>query len=99
MMVLNRRMFLSSTCGLSVGLLARRELHARPKGAFPMSGSSAYKYRIAFELWINDVRDEAMPLENWPYAVLDDKTVDGIKRGLDLQSEAGYNAIDFCGLF
>ncbi len=57
-----------------------------------------YEYRIAFDVWINDVRNEAMPVENWPYGVLDDKTVDGIVRALDVQSEAGYNAIDIAGL-
>ena len=35
-----------------------------------------------------------MPLENWPSGVLDDKAVDEIIRALDVQSEAGYDAID-----
>jgi len=39
-----------------------------------------------------------MPLEDWPYGVLDDKTVEGIISALDVQSEAGYNAIDIAGL-
>jgi len=38
-------------------------------------------------------------VENWPYGVLDDKTVDGIIRALDVQSEAGYNLIDPCGFW
>src|SRR5215471_9606708 len=58
----------------------------------------AYKYRLAFDVWINDVRSESMPLENWPCEVLDDKTVDGIVRALDVQSQAGYTAIDLAGL-
>ena len=37
-------------------------------------------------------------MENWPCGVLDDKTVDSILRALDLQREAGYNAIDLAGL-
>ena len=61
-------------------------------------GKRAYKYRLAFGPWINDMTNEAMPLENWPYGVIDDKTVDGITRALDVQSEAGYNAIDIGGL-
>ena len=40
-----------------------------------------------------------MPLENWPYGVFDDKTVDGIIRALDMQSEAGYNIIDPIGFW
>ncbi len=59
----------------------------------------AYKYRLAFDVWINDVRDEAMPLRNWPYGVLDDKTVDGIIRALDVQSEYGYTVVDLAGLW
>jgi hypothetical protein len=98
-MAIHRRKFFAEACGIGSGLLAGRELFAQPESVFPTNSGSGYKYRIAFELWINDVRDESMPLENWPYPVLDDKTVDGIKRGLDLQSDAGYNAIDLCGLF
>jgi hypothetical protein len=96
-MPISRRDFLSSTSAL--GFAAGRQLHFQGETNLPASITSAYKYRIAFELWINDVRDEAMPLENWPYPILDEKTVDGIKRALDVQSEAGYNAIDLCGLF
>ena len=61
-------------------------------------GKRAYKYRVAFGAWINDMTDEAMPQANWPYGVIDDKTVDGTLRALDVQSEAGYNAIDILGL-
>jgi len=57
-----------------------------------------YKYRFAFDAWINDVRNESMPLENWPYGVLDDKTVDAIIGALDLQAETGYNGLDIIGL-
>ena len=57
-----------------------------------------YKYRFAFDAWINDVRNESMPLENWPYGVLDDKTVDAIITALDLQAETGYNGLDIIGL-
>lgn len=58
----------------------------------------AFRHRIAFTLWINDVRNRVAPLENWPSAALDDETVDSIVRSLDLQALAGYNAVDFCGL-
>src|SRR5690242_17906630 len=56
------------------------------------------KYRVAFGLWINDMRNESAPLENWPYGAMDGQTVDGIFRALDVQSEAGYNFIDLAGL-
>ncbi|MGC2398740.1 MAG: hypothetical protein WA510_03105 [Acidobacteriaceae bacterium] len=58
-----------------------------------------YRYRIAFDVWINDLQNQAATLENWPYGVLDDKTVDGIVRALDVQSAAGYNIIDLAGLW
>jgi hypothetical protein len=68
-----------------------------------LSGAAApdprsFRHRIAFTLWINDVRNRVAPLENWPSAALDDETVDSIVRALDLQAVAGYNAVDFCGL-
>ena len=60
--------------------------------------TAGLKHRIAFGLWINDMRNEVAPLENWPYGALDDETVDGIRRALDVQSAAGYTAIDLAGL-
>jgi hypothetical protein len=49
-------------------------------------------------LWINDLRNEPNPLERWPDGTLDDETVDSIRRVLDVESAAGYNAIDLAGL-
>src|SRR5438132_13108143 len=60
--------------------------------------SEPLKYRIAFGLWINDMRNEVAPAENWPYGALEDETVDSIRRALDVQSAAGYTAIDLAGL-
>ncbi len=40
-----------------------------------------------------------MTLENWPYGELDDRTVDGIVRSLDVQAETGYNVVDLAGLW
>ena len=78
---------------------AGKSLLANYRGADADTGKGQYQYRIAFELWLNDVRNEAMPLENWPYGALDDETVDSIVRGLDVQSEAGYNIVDLAGLW
>lgn len=63
------------------------------------AGNERYEFRLAFDVWANDVRNEAVTLENWPYDSLDDKTVDGIVRSLDLQVESGYNAVDLAGLW
>jgi hypothetical protein len=66
-----------------------------------MSASSdhAYKYRVAFGAWINDMRLTPLPLEDWPAPVLDDDTVAGITRALDVQSAAGFTHLDVWGLF
>jgi hypothetical protein len=63
------------------------------------SGKAQYEYRLAFDVWANDLRNQAMTLENWPYGELDDKTVDGIVRSLDVQAETGYNVVDLAGLW
>jgi hypothetical protein len=93
----DRRQFPSLTSNLE--LVAGSSAPAKYRGADSDTDRNQYKYRIAFELWINDVRNEAMPQENWPYGELDDKTVDGILRALDVQSESGYNFVDFAGLW
>jgi len=54
----------------------------------------AYNHRSAFGCWINDMRNKAMPRENWPYGVLDDQTVESIIGCLELQRQAGFN--EFC---
>lgn len=88
---MNRRKLLSVAPLLPLTILGERPLAEKR--------TRTYTHRIAFELWINDVRNEAMPLEPWPYGVIDDKTIDGIVRALDVQAAAGYTAVDFCGLF
>jgi hypothetical protein len=96
-MDMNRRKFLGVTSAAGVGLVAAMPTESR--AATPETGEAGHKYRLAFDVWINDVRNEAMPLENWPYGVLDDKTVDDIIRALDVQSETGYNVIDPIGFW
>ena len=96
-MDMNRRKFLSVTSAAGVSWAAA--MPARSRGATPETEKAAYKYRIAFDVWINDVRNEAMPLENWPYGVFDDKTVDSIVRALDLQAEVGYTIVDLAGFW
>ncbi len=59
----------------------------------------AYPYRIAFGAWINDMRTEPLPLENWPAPQFDDECVEGIIRAMDVQSQAGFQMLDVWGLF
>jgi hypothetical protein len=96
-MKINRREFLGVTSSGGAGLLAGTPaLAQRPT---QQGHKAEYSHRMAFDVWINDVRNESMPLENWPYGVLDDKTVDGIIRALDVQGETGYNLVDPCGFW
>jgi hypothetical protein len=59
----------------------------------------SYNYRIAFGAWINDMRMEPLPLENWPAPQFDDVTVESAIRVMDVQSDAGFNMFDVWGLF
>lgn len=60
---------------------------------------SGYKYRIAFGVWINDMRPTPLPLEKWPAPQLDDITIAGIAAAMDVQAEAGFTMLDVWGLF
>jgi hypothetical protein len=62
-------------------------------------GRSGYKYRVAFGAWINDMRNEPLPLENWPAPAFDSETINSALRAFDVQSEAGFNLVDNFGLF
>ena len=62
----------------------------------PISG---YKYRIAFGCWINDMRSEALPLQQWPAPHLDEITVSSMLAAMDVQAKAGFNYLDAWGLF
>jgi hypothetical protein len=62
------------------------------------SDANAYKYRIAYDIWLNDVRLQPLPMEKWPAPQFDDLTVDSLIRAMDVQSQAGYNLVDLWGL-
>ncbi|MGC8644059.1 MAG: hypothetical protein ACP5XB_29720, partial [Isosphaeraceae bacterium] len=75
-------------------------------GAVPLPSASAvdttkggYKYRIAFGCWINDMRSEALPLQQWPAPHLDEVTVSSMLAAMDVQAKAGFNYLDAWGLF
>ena len=101
-MKLHRRDFLKSAslgiaalaAGKPANLLAY-EGEESVKGNHP----SAYKHRIAFGALVNDMRNDPLPLENWPAPQFDDETVDSIIRALDVQSEAGFKMLDVFGLY
>jgi hypothetical protein len=60
--------------------------------------ATAFAHRTAFGVWINDMRNQALPNENWPYVVLDEQTIQGITDCLDLAARAGFNEFDVFGL-
>jgi len=56
------------------------------------------KYRTAYGVWINDMRNAGMPGERWPYHVLDEQAEKDIINCVRLQGEAGYNIFTIWGL-
>src|SRR5262245_40166404 len=60
---------------------------------------TAYRYRIAFGAWINDMRSRPLPLAQWPAPHLDDETIEGVVRAMDLQARSGFQMLDVWGLF
>jgi hypothetical protein len=63
------------------------------------SPANAFKYRIGFGCWMNDMRLTPLPLEDWPAAQLDDMTVRSLVRTMDVQRDAGFQLFDVWGLF
>src|SRR6185503_9261353 len=75
---------------------------AHPKAGPPEPAdrdARGYSYRIAFGAWINDMRQEPLPLENWPAPQLDDASLEGAIRAMDVQAAAGFQLLDVWGLF
>lgn len=72
-------------------------------GSPPALGSElapqSYKYRIAFGCWINDMRNEALPLQQWPAPHFDELTMSSVLAAMDVQAKAGFNYLDTWGLF
>ncbi|MFA6107979.1 MAG: hypothetical protein WDA75_04330 [Candidatus Latescibacterota bacterium] len=60
---------------------------------------TAFRYRIGFGTWINDLRPEPLPLDQWPSGRFDDLTVDGLLATLDVMAGAGYQYLDVFGLW
>lgn len=103
-MVNTRRDFLGnvSVAALTAGGWGRPEAAAaQPSFGTPevRGGQGGYDYRVAFGAWINDMRNEPLPLENWPAPAFDSETINSALRAFDVQSEAGFNLVDNFGLF
>ena len=81
------------------GLAKVRVSEAKESTRPVVPGKSAYTDRIAFGVWVNDVRSLPRSLDEWPSPVLDDVTVESIIRTFDVQAQVGYNIVDIFGLF
>jgi len=100
-MLFNRRQLLK-TASIGSAILAagqsRAVLSESPAQAGNVARANAYKHRIAFGAWVNDMRNDPLPFQNWPAPQLDDETVNSIVQALELQSKSGYNMLDVAGL-
>ncbi len=102
MMRVSRRDFVKSASLAGACLAASPSMAALEIGGkknAEANAKKAYKYRIAFSCWINDMREDPLPLQNWPAPQLDDETINSAIKALDVQSEAGFNTLESFGLF
>jgi len=61
--------------------------------------ANAYRYRIGFGAWINDMRNTPLPVQNWPAPQFDDATLEGAVRAMEVMRDAGYEYLDAFGLW
>src|SRR5881392_2027058 len=102
---MNRREFLqaaSAAIALTKSLSTPSESPAAPPRVASVPSTlptKTYTHRVQFGCWINDMRNDVLPRDNWPAKVLDDKTERDIIDCLTLGQQSGYNQIDVWGLF
>jgi len=96
---------LLKTASVGAAYLAARTI-AGPEGSRAMAQTverdarpAAYECRIAFGAWINDLRNSALPLQQWPAPQFDEQTVEGAVRTLEVTGESGYQYLDAFGLY
>lgn len=58
---------------------------------------NVYEHRIGFGAWVNDMRNTALPLQQWPAPQFDARTVEGLTRALDVMADAGFEYLDSFG--
>ena len=59
----------------------------------------AFRHRVAFGAWINDMRNRALPRRDWPCVLMDEQTVEDVIANIEFQAASGFNALDVFGLF
>jgi hypothetical protein len=96
---MNRRRFVQLTAGAAAGASAGLAPATGGQLSMRPQAGAGYTYRIGFGCWTNDMRNTALPLQQWPAPQFDDATVEGLVRTLDVIAEAGYTHLDTFGLF
>ena len=96
---MNRREFLQAASAAAVFGAAAAGGTSVLLGQASKPAVKAYKHRVQFGCWINDMRNDVLPRDNWPAKVLDDKTERDLIDCLTLGQQSGYNQIDVWGLF
>lgn len=89
----------AAAAALGIGGRGAAQPESSGTGAAPAGPGAGYKYRVAFGAWINDMRNDPLPLQNWPAPQFDERTFEGLTRALSVQSEAGFKFLDAWGLF
>jgi hypothetical protein len=64
----------------------------------PAVAPTSYTFRVAQGVWINDMRDSALPNRQWPCVELDRHARDGLRTSFRLQAESGFNCVTLFGL-
>jgi len=59
---------------------------------------AAYTFRTAQGVWINDMRNQALPHHQWPSVVLDPQAMKDLGASIRLQAESGFNSVTLFGL-
>jgi hypothetical protein len=57
-----------------------------------------FTHRVAFGVWINDIRNEPITGENWPSVIIDRRTTADFTKTVRLLKQSGYTALDIFGL-
>lgn len=58
----------------------------------------SFKYRTAQGVWINDLRNEAFPDQEWPCVILDHQSVEDISANIRFLGENGFDSLTLFGL-
>src|SRR4051812_45334781 len=93
---MNRREFLTALSAAALVSSIDKATSAAPPATAATSAPAkqAYKHRVQFGCWINDMRNEVLPRTNWPASLLDESAERDIIDTLTLGHESGYNQMD-----